>query len=363
MFHTTPTKTNKRLQSLRKLPSQQTPSNPSPPTNNTTSINTTIIDDNKTTTFIIKSIQDLQLTLDPTITDTEQQVKQLIKLKTYINTITNIIKASGKAALLDPYYAPSTFEEKGIYNAIIDQIKLKISHTLYMHINTNELTRIDTILRAIQTIASDEEKKFKKMIQSSISTFIPTEKETVITATQRLLLLCQSNELLKCGTSEDLIRDKFLLIIGDKDPQRIYTTKVISEAIETKISSNLEAHLSKQFEYYPLNRHSTHLNHLPSPPPPIQIPHHQQIPRHSIITRIEATEVEAPEAQAEEAETEAAVAMSDHIPHTATEDLDEDEEEAVVAGESATDPGETARLDINLETPMTRAKQLLKKPR
>ena len=33
--------------------------------------------------------------------------------------------------------------------------------------------------------------------------------------------------------------------------------------------------------------------------------------------------------------------MSDHIPPTATEDLDEEEEEAVVAGESVTDPGET----------------------
>ena len=79
-------------------------------------------------------------------------------------------------------------------------------------------------------------------------------------------------------------------------------------------------------------------------------------------TRIKATEAEAPEAEAEEAEIEAAVAMSDHIPPTATEDLDKDEEEAVVAGESATDPGETARLDTNLETPITRAKPLLKKP-
>ena len=114
-----------------------------------------------------------------------------------------------------------------------------------MHINTNELNRIDTILRAIQTIASDEEKKSKKMIQSSISTFIPTQQETLITATQRLLLLCESNELLKCGASVDLIRDKFLLIISEKDPNRIYTTKVISEAIKTKISSNLEAHLSE----------------------------------------------------------------------------------------------------------------------
>ena len=109
MFQTTPTKTNKKLPSLRKSSSLQTPSNPSPLTNNTTSINT-IIDDNKTTTFIIKSIQDLHLTLDPTITDTEKQINQLITLKTSINTITNIIKASGKAALLDPYYAPSTYE-------------------------------------------------------------------------------------------------------------------------------------------------------------------------------------------------------------------------------------------------------------
>ena len=83
------------------------------------------------------------------------------------------------------------------------------------------------------------------MIQSSISTFIPTDKETAITATQRLLLLCQSNELLTCGASEDLIRDKFLTIISAKDPQHIYTTKVISEAIKTKISSNLEAYLSE----------------------------------------------------------------------------------------------------------------------
>ena len=148
MFQTTPTKTNKKLPSLRKS-SLQTPLNPSPLTNNTTSINT-IFDDNKTTTFIIKSIQDLHLTLDPTITDTEKQITQLIKLKTSINTITNFIKTSGKAALLDPYYAPNTFEEKGIYNALIDQIKLRISHTLYMHINTNDLTRIDTILKAIQ---------------------------------------------------------------------------------------------------------------------------------------------------------------------------------------------------------------------
>ena len=81
-----------------------------------------------------------------------------------------------------------------------------------------------------------------------------------------------------------------------------------------------------------------------------------------MLTRIEATEVEAPEAEAEKAEIEAAVAMSNHIPHTATDDRDEDEEEAVVAGESATDPGETASLDTNLETPITRAKPLLKKP-
>ena len=181
MFQTTPTKNNKKLPSLRK-PSLQTPLNPSPLTNNTTSINT-IIDDNKTTTFIIKSIQDLQLTLDPTITDTEKQIKQLIILKTSVNTITNIIKASGKATLLDPYYAPNTFEEKGIYNAITEQIKLRISHTLYMHINTNDLTRIDTILKAIQHIATEEEKKSRKMIQTSISAFIPTDKETVINST------------------------------------------------------------------------------------------------------------------------------------------------------------------------------------
>ena len=55
--------------------------------------------------------------------------------------------------------------------------------------------------------------------------------------------------------------------------------------------------------------------------------------------------------------------MSDHIPHMETEDLDEDEEEAMVAGESATDPGETARLDTNSGPPITRAKQLLKKPK
>ena len=73
-------------------------------------------------------------------------------------------------------------------------------------------------------------------------------------------------------------------------------------------------------------------------------------------TRIKATEAEAPEAEAEEAELEAAVATSDHIPHMETEDLDEDEEEARVAGESATDPGETAKPDTNSGPPITRAR-------